>query len=301
MSSRTAAKTAVPSRSPSYSSPRLRAMRSGTAHAHSRPSAAPLPPIASGVGSTATASAMPPIPHSTKRASDHERPVAALEQPAEDRDGGDRGQLVPDARVQEGRGRHPPPLAVDRPRDADVDQRDREEQQVAEQREDDERDRRVGPRGDVAADAGDLAGAEARQPRRGGLAGLASLARLGDGAVALDLRRALAQPVAAVRTLGDVGADLVAAVLADDVEIGHLCHCCPDSRPARAYALNRRCPRPMNECGGTPSRRLPVREPSRAQRAVLRASRARAQGPRPPSPCPAGCPRPPARCPPRPR
>ena len=216
-------------------------------------------------------------PAQHEEADDHERPVAALQQPPEDRDGGDRGQLVPDARVQEGRRRHPPPLAVDRPRDADVGQRNREEQQVAEEREDDERQRRVRARRELAADAGDLAGAKARQPRCSRLARLARLARLGDRAVALDLRRALAQPVAAVRTLGDVGTDLVAAVLADDVEIGHLCHCCPDSRPARTYALNRRCPRPMNECGGTPSRRLPIREPSRAQRAILRASCARAR------------------------
>src|SRR4029453_2162415 len=66
MARRTPEKTAGGSRSPSSSSPRLRAMRSGTAHAHRSPSAAPLPPMASGVGSPATASPIPPIPHSTK-------------------------------------------------------------------------------------------------------------------------------------------------------------------------------------------------------------------------------------------
>ena len=200
-----------------------------------------------------------------------------LQQPAEDRDRGQRDQLVPDARVQEGRDRHAPPLAVDRPGDRHVDH----------------------ARPGRAAGSRTARGRRARSSRTGrapmsprmpgislerkresrGALGLRfrlpGLARLGDGAVALDLGSTLAQPIAAVRTLGDIGADLVAAVLADDVEIGHLCHGCPDSRPARAYALNRRSPRPMNECGGTPSRRLPVREPSRAQCAVLREGCAR--------------------------
>ena len=43
---------------------------------------------------------------------------------------------------------------------------------------------------------------------------------LGTPAVALDLRRPLAQPRAAVRALGDVGADLRPAALADDEEVG---------------------------------------------------------------------------------
>ena len=68
---------------------------------------------------------------------------------------------------------------------------------------------RLGP------DAGDLAAAQPRERRRQRPAAGA----LGDATVAIELRRALAQPCAAVRALGYVRADLRSAVLADDEEI----------------------------------------------------------------------------------
>ncbi len=74
-------------------------------------------------------------------------------------------------------------------------------------------DRRVGMR--LVADPGDLAAAQTRQRRRRRTAARP----LGDPAVAIDLRRALAQPRAAIRALGDVRADLRSAVLADDEQI----------------------------------------------------------------------------------
>src|SRR5512132_1457333 len=101
---------------------------------------------------------------------------------------------------------------------------DGQQQQVPEERKRDERDRRHRPRGDLAADAGDLSRPQPRQPRHGALAGAPRPARLGHRPVALDLRRALAQARAAVRALGDVRADLVAAVLADDEQVGRLGH-----------------------------------------------------------------------------
>src|SRR5439155_22026510 len=46
----------------------------------------------------------------------------------------------------------------------------------------------------------------------------------GRGPAALELRRPLADPLAAVRAFGDVRADLRPAVLADDEEISSACH-----------------------------------------------------------------------------
>ena len=64
----------------------------------------------------------------------------------------------------------------------------------------------------LVTDARDLTAAQPRQRRRQRPA--ADL--LGDPAVAVKLRRALAQPGPAVRALGYVRADLRSAVLADD-------------------------------------------------------------------------------------
>src|SRR5439155_15404197 len=94
-----------------------------------------------------------------------------------------------------------------------------------------DRDRRPRAPQDVGAQAGDLAGPQAPQPRAACRLGLpapaaSGPARLagGPGAAALDLRRPLADPLAAVRAFGDVRADLRPAVLADDEEISSACH-----------------------------------------------------------------------------
>ena len=92
----------------------------------------------------------------------------------------------------------------------------------------DEQDRRPRARVRVAldADAGDLVRPQAAQARRRGRSVLlpaqpttrrAGCAR--HAPVALDLRSPLAQPRPAVRALGDVGADLRPAALADDEEV----------------------------------------------------------------------------------
>src|SRR4051795_570171 len=118
------------------------------------------------------------------------------------------------------------------------------EHEVAEQRQQDERDR--GPRAARADGGPDVRGLAPRA--RGAVRALAALLLrlgLGDRAVALDLRRALAQPRAAVRALRDVRADLLPAVLAHHEEIGRARHPASDDR-ARA----RRCRTPRSVRSG---------------------------------------------------
>src|SRR3954462_13999542 len=119
---------------------------------------------------------------------------------------------------------------MDRSGDGELGRVGHREHEVAEQRQQDERDRRPGPRrADGGPDVRRLA-ACARDALRA-LAALLLRLGLGDRAVALDLRRALAQPRAAVRTLRDVRADLLPAVLAHHEEIGRARHPAPDDGP----------------------------------------------------------------------
>src|SRR4051795_1112490 len=118
------------------------------------------------------------------------------------------------------------------------------EHEIAEQRQQDERDRR--PRARRADGGPDVRGLAPRA--RGAVRALAALLLrrgLGDRDVALDLRRALAQPRAAVRALRDVRADLLPAVLAHHEEIGRARHPASDDR-ARA----RRCRTPRSVRSG---------------------------------------------------
>ena len=75
------------------------------------------------------------------------------------------------------------------------------------------------PRAPVGADAGDLAGPQPRQLRP-----RARLARGLGHAAAIELRRALLDPRAAVGALRDVRRHLCAAALADEVEVGATRH-----------------------------------------------------------------------------
>src|SRR5579864_115153 len=140
--------------------------------------------------------------------------VAPFEQPSVERDRAQRGEGEPDVVVDEGRGDQPPPV---RARLADDDylaeaEQARAPEQAAEQPERDQPDREVGVR--FAADPGDFA---PTQP--GERWGWGPPALLGQAAVAVELRRALAQPVAAVRALGDVRAHFGPAAPTDDEQV----------------------------------------------------------------------------------
>jgi hypothetical protein len=160
------------------------------------------------------------------RADDQEdrrdRPEPRLDAGHEDRDGKTAGEQVADVVVDERRGEVAPPLAVDRADDrAEIEDRQvrrplDDEQQGGRQDRGDRRHRAVGEHGEaVAALPAPLApfGRSAPAPLAPALAHPHLVAN------ALELRRPLAQAGAAVRTLGDVGADLGAAVLADDAEL----------------------------------------------------------------------------------
>ena len=210
---RTAAIASTPSRSLSSSQPLRRPRMSRIAHAASMPSAAPLAPSAMPSLATSTATYAPPAPASEEDQQRRPPAVAALEQPAEQRDRPDGDRLVAGRDVREERRERAPRVAEARgvPEVVVVEevrlQTDRDEQGR-----DDEHPR--GPRALIGADAGDLPRPQPRQ--LGPRAGLAR--RLGHTA-AIQLGRALLDPRSAVRALRDVRRNLRAAALADEVQI----------------------------------------------------------------------------------
>jgi hypothetical protein len=80
--------------------------------------------------------------------------VAALEQDAEDPDGQERGELVPDVAVDERGGQRPPPVRLERPDDRQVAAVQEGEDEIADRPEQDEGDRDVGALEVVPADPG---------------------------------------------------------------------------------------------------------------------------------------------------
>ncbi len=216
ISATTTPNTAVPIRSPSMSPPRRSSSRSGIAQAIKQGQRGTV--AAEGDRKRVRGRGGRHPAHATDREQrDHrQRTVPALEQPSVERDRGQGDHGEPGVAVDERRGEQAPPVGARRAEDdqvADADQR-RAPEQAADQAEDDEDDRRVRPR--LGPDPRDLAPLEPRQRRRG----RAPAAALGHPALAVDLRRALTEPVAAVRALGDVRAHLGSAVLADHEQIG---------------------------------------------------------------------------------
>ncbi len=132
------------------------------------------------------------------------RTVTTLEQPAEQGDRRQGHERVAGVRVGERRRDDAPPVTGRLADDRDLREvhERRAPQQAAGQAGDDQGDRRVRAR--VGGDPGNLAAAQARE--RG--PGRPAQPLLGHASLAVDLRRPLAQAVAAVRTLGDVWAHL---------------------------------------------------------------------------------------------
>ena len=219
-SSSTTANAAAPSRSPSTSRPRRASRRSGIAHATSSASAAPLPPSASGKVSSAAATAIAAGAAARNSSSDDERAVPALEQPAEERDREQRDERVAAVVVDERRGRpratirrragRRPPTSTSRD-DGRLRQHEQHDARRARARSWRTGAHRRGCRGSRRAAAARATASAS---------GASAARRLRRATVAIELRRPLAQAVAAVRALGDVRADLGAAVLADHEEIG---------------------------------------------------------------------------------
>ena len=227
-SSSTTAMTAVPSRSPSCSSPRR--AREEVGHrpgARASPSAAPLPPKRAGSCRPPTAQRDAAHPAERRRArarragrgaaraASRRSPIASTAR-----------QLVPDVRVDERRRRDAPPVAVERPGDRDVAGGDDRQQQEAEQRQ----ERRA-----AIVAYGPPVGSP-RMPgislvRSAGRGASARFGRFGCAARTTVPSRSifgarLRSRVAAVRALGDVRADLGPAVLADDEQVGRPGHGC---------------------------------------------------------------------------
>ncbi len=111
ISATTTAITSVPSRSPSISSRRRRLIRSGIAQAQSSASAAPLPPEHDRDRCRRPAAAAVPAHRADREQRQHrQRPVAALEQPAVERDRAQADERKPDVVVDERRRDQPPPV-----------------------------------------------------------------------------------------------------------------------------------------------------------------------------------------------
>ena len=214
--------------SESSSSPRRRPSRSRTAHAHSSASAAPLAPSARSASPADDRERHAARPAREEHQQRRPRPVPALEQPAEQEHGAEHRDLVAVLGVDEQRRRGAPPLVGDARAEREVveEEQARVEEDRHDDRREDERDRRV--RAPLAADARHLP--RLQPPQRGPPA--RRLRRLRRPA-ALELRRALAQALAAVRAFGDVRRHLTPAAAADDKEVRAACHERQDTSPRR--------------------------------------------------------------------
>src|SRR4051812_8899920 len=251
-------------------SPRRSARRSSTSHATSRPRAAPFAPATtasdwlgrSGGTSTAPPSAAPPAaparerrepghrPQGPRHTDGHRERGARRAAGEEEKDHGQRpeaplqhrpeqphrrqgNELVAErVQVHEGRREPAPDLVgseadVDGPKQAEVEVLIGGIDDRGGQRRDDQRQRGPGP--DVGGDPLDLVGPQPRQPRP------ALLWWPLGGRAALELGGPLANPLPAIRALGDVRADLGPAVLADDEEV-RLGHGPQGTRPGWLFA-----------------------------------------------------------------
>ena len=119
-------------------------------------------------GSIATAIASAPGPQSKNSTDDRERPVAALEQPAEEPEPDDDRELRGGAVVDERGGEVQPRVGAQRVQ-RELGARVEREREPDAERHRDEDDRRPRLAVLVAADAGDLAAAQAAEARLGGL------------------------------------------------------------------------------------------------------------------------------------
>ena len=211
-SSSTARKTLTPTRSVSRSSPRAAARRSSTSHAQSRPRAAPFAPSTrkisrlskGGPRPAATAAALPAAPQARKMNSHRKRAEAPFDHRAEDAHRHEDHELVGEAVVHERGGHVAPRVVSGRHQDSAhlvEEQTAAASDQRHDQRRRDDHDGGHGP--PVGRDALNLVGAQRGEPRPAALG-----ARLGVLSPTLQLGRALAHPLTAVRALGHVGADL---------------------------------------------------------------------------------------------